>query len=131
MPAPLEADFLNILDTARMLPATLGQSLYEPVAMMKETAGASELFYVRSPNYDAEGEYTEERFVVLKANSKARKDITSSSVRASFVKRREALIAEGILKEDERFYVFQKDILFKTPSGTSALIKEARAKLNC
>lgn len=95
--------------------------LFEPVAMTKGTAGASELFYARSANYDAEDEYTEEGFVVLKG-SKARKEITPSSVGASFVKRREALIAEGILKEDERFYIFQKDVLFKTPSGASDLV---------
>jgi predicted GIY-YIG superfamily endonuclease len=120
-PAPLEADCLDIFDTARMLLATLGQPLFEPVAMTKGTVGASEPFYARSANYDAEGEYTEEGFVVLKG-SKARKEITPSSVGASFVKRREALIAEGALREEEQCYVFQKDVLFKTPSGASDLV---------
>jgi hypothetical protein len=120
-PAPLEADCLDIFDIARMLLATLGQPLFEPVAMPKNAASPTELFYARKPNYDAAGEYTEEGFVVLKG-SKARKDTTPSSIGTSLVKRRDELIANGTLKDEGGFYVFQRDVLFKTPSGASDVV---------
>ncbi len=120
-PPPLEADCLDIFDTARMLLATLGQPLFEPIAMPRNAARPVELFCAKTSNYDAAGEYTEEGFVVLKG-SKARKDITPSSIGTSLVKRRDELITNGTLKDAGEFYVFQRDVLFKTPSGASDVV---------
>nr|WP_239151066.1 DUF4357 domain-containing protein [Burkholderia pseudomallei] len=40
-------------------------------------------------------------------------------------KRRQQLIAEGVLKLEDGFYVFQRDVLFKSPSGASDAITGA------
>ncbi|MBI1891252.1 MAG: GIY-YIG nuclease family protein [Burkholderiales bacterium] len=117
-PAPLEADCMDVFDTARTLLATLGQPIFEPVALAKSSITTQDIFYMKGPGYEAEGEYTEEGFVVLKG-SKARIEVKSSASTTWFAKRRATLLAEETLKEENGFYVFQKDVLFKTPSGAS------------
>jgi hypothetical protein len=123
-PAPLEADCQDFFDTIRTLIATLGQPVFEPLAKAKEAAGTDELFYYRSPNYDAVGQYTEEGLVVLKG-SKARKDVAPSMAKHKASTRREALIAEGALVLDGNYFVFQRDVLFKSPSGASDTVSGA------
>lgn len=120
-PAPLEADCMDIFDTTRTLLATLGQPIFEPLATAKEQLLTDDVFYLRSATYDAVGEYTEEGFVVLKG-SRARKEIAPSLLNTSFVKRRQALVADGSLKEQDGYLVLQRDVLFKTPSGASDIM---------
>lgn len=123
-PAPLEADCQDIFDTLRTLIATLGQPVFEPLAKAKEDVGKDELFYCRSANYDATGQYTEEGLVVLKG-SKARKDVAPSMAKYKTGSRRGTLIAEGALVLEGNHYVFQRDVLFKTPSGASDAVTGA------
>lgn len=123
-PSPLEADCQEIFDTVRTLVATLGQPVFESLAKAKEEAASAELFYCKSPNYEATGQYTEEGMVVLKG-SKAKKDAAPSMSKWKFTKRRDALIAEGALKLEGSHYVFQRDVLFKSPSGASDTIAGA------
>lgn len=123
-PAPLEADCLDIFDTLRTLIATLGQPVFEPLAKAKEAAGTDELFYLRSANYDAIGQYTEEGLVVLKG-SRAKKEVAPSWTKYKTSSRREGLIAEGALQLDGSHYVFQRDVLFKSPSGASDTVTGA------
>lgn len=120
-PAPLEADCFDIFDTARMLLATLGQPLFEPIAKAKGTLSSEDFFYFRGVNYEATGEYTAEGFVVLKGG-KARKEIAQSLANTSFVKRRKALLDDGSLADVDGQLVFQRDVLFKTPSGASDIV---------
>ncbi len=121
-PKPLEADCRDIFETMRMLLATLGQPIFEPLAKPKEVAAKSdELFFCSYAGTDATGEYTEEGFVVLKG-SKARLEMTPSMVKAGSDKRRQALIADGTLAVENGFVVFQKAVLFKTPSGASDMV---------
>lgn len=126
-PAPLEADCLEIFDTLRTLVATLGQPVFE--AFTKSQAAGhnpaeTDTFYLHSAKYDAIGEYTAEGMVVLKG-SKARKDIVASMAQTRLVPKRQGLIDEGVLKLDGNFYVFQRDFLFKSPSGAAAMVRGA------
>lgn len=123
-PAPLEADCLEIFDTVRTLVATLGQPIFEPLAKAKEELANNELFYCKSASYDAVAQYTEEGMVVLKG-SRARKDTAPSMAKWKFTKRRDGLIAEGALQFDGTHYVFQRDVLFKSPSGATDTIAGA------
>lgn len=123
-PAPLEADCLEIFATARTLLATLGQPIFEPLARPDEPSSSDELFYCKTSKYDAVGQYTEEGFVVLKG-SKARKDATPAMANTNVGKRRQAMIADGALKLEGDFYIFQKDVLFKTPSGAGDAVTGA------
>jgi predicted GIY-YIG superfamily endonuclease len=120
-PPWLEADCQDIFDTMRTLVATLGQPVFEPLALAKEQTTPDDVFYCRSAACEAIGQYTEEGMVVLKG-SKARIDVAPSMANLSPAKRRQALIKEGTLKLDGNAYVFQQDVLFKSPSGASDLV---------
>ena len=123
-PAPLEADCQDIFDTMRTLLATLGQPCFEPLAKSKDQVKSDELFYCKSANYDAVGQYTEEGLVVLKG-SKARIEVAPSMDKWKASKRRDVLISEGALKLEGTHYVFQQDVLFKSPSGASDFVAGA------
>ena len=120
-PPWLEADCQEIFDTIRTLVATMGQPVFEPLALGKEKVTQENVFYCKSANYDAVGEYTEEGMVVLKG-SKARTEVAPSMVPMSAGKRRQGLIDDGRLKLDGSSYVFQEDVLFKSPSGASDVV---------
>lgn len=120
-PQPLEADCQEIFETVRTLVATMGQPIFEPLTIQKEQVTQEDVFYCKSGNYDATGQYTEEGLVVLKG-SKARIDVVPSMVAMSAGKRRQSLIDEGVLKLDGKTYVFQQDVLFKSPSGASDVV---------
>lgn len=126
-PAPLEADCQDIFDTLRTLVATIGQPVFEPLAKSKDgtdTNGTANNFHMRSAKYDASAEYTAEGMVVL-AGSKAKKDMAPSVAKGPFGKRRQGLVADGTLKLEGDFYVFQRDVLFKSPSGASDTVAGA------
>jgi hypothetical protein len=123
-PAPLEADCWEIFDTSRTLIATMGQPVFEPLAKAKDTVTEEEVFYCKASSYDAVGQYTEEGLVVLKG-SKARIKITPGMASTSFAKRRQGLIEDGTLKQEGNVYVFQRDVLFKSPSGASDIVAGA------
>lgn len=123
-PAPLEADCWEIFDTLRTLIATLGQPVLEPLVKAKDQATAADYFYCKASNYDAVGQYTEEGLVVLKG-SEARIRITPNMAAGALGKRRQALVEDGTLKEDGDAYVFQRDVLFKSPSGASDIVAGA------
>jgi hypothetical protein len=123
-PAPLEADCQEIFETVRTLIATLGQPVFEPLTKANASTTPEDVFYCRSATYDATGQYTEEGLVVLKG-SKARKDAAPSMAKYKTSTRREVLIAEGAMLLDGNFYVFQRDVLFKSPSGASDTIAGA------
>lgn len=120
-PAPLEADCEDIFETMRTLVATMGQPVFEPLALGKDIAPPQDVFFCKGTAYDAVAEYTEEGVVVLKG-SKARTEVAPSMVTMSAGKKRQSLIDDGRLKLEGNFYVFQEDVLFGSPSGASDVV---------
>jgi hypothetical protein len=120
-PPWLEADCREIFETIRTLVATMGQPVFEPLALGKEKVTSEDVFYCKSASYDAVGEYTEEGMVVLKG-SKARTEVAPSMVSMSAGKKRQGLIEDGRLKLDGNSYIFQEDVLFRSPSGASDVV---------
>lgn len=132
-PAWLEADCEDIFETIRTLVSTLGQNFMESLAIPIARKSASpdsgdasnndaELFYCYWQDEAlATAQYTEEGMVVLKG-SKSRVDGVPSFEGASAYRRKQKLIAAGALILEGNYYVFQEDILFRTPSGASDLI---------
>jgi len=118
-PAPMEADCQEVFETMSTLIATLGQPVFE--SFIKEK---TEQFFLRSTKYEAVGQYTEEGMVVL-AGSKARKDIATSMANTPLVPKRQSLVDDGALKLEGDFYMFQRDVLFKSPSGAAAMVRGA------
>ncbi|KQX89065.1 DUF4357 domain-containing protein [Variovorax sp. Root473] len=132
-PPSLEADCQEIFDTIRTLVSTLGQPIFEPLAVRREApqnVGAPTvtqtnpepqlLFRCKGPGAEATGQYTEEGMVVLKG-SHARMDVVASTP-ASTERDRQRLIASGELKREGDAYVFQRDVLFQAPSRASNVV---------
>lgn len=118
-PPALEADCMDIYDTLRTLIATLGQPVFEPLAKTKEAALPDELYYLKSPAYEATAQYTTEGMVVMKGST-ARKDLAASVPRMKA--KRDALVADGGIVLVGDVYVFQRDILFESPSAAAAMV---------
>jgi hypothetical protein len=116
-PAPLEADCLEIFDTGRILLATLGYPVFEPVAFggTKTATPGDEVFYLKASGAEARGLYTPEGFVVLK-DSVGRRANVPSIIGTSDERFRNKLIESGVMREVGEQVVFQKDHLFKAPS---------------
>lgn len=62
--------------------------------------------------------------MVLKG-SEARNGITPGMASTSLGKRRQGLIDDWTLKLEGDIYVFQRDVLFKSPSGASDIVAGA------
>lgn len=120
-PAPLEADCLEMFDTAKTLLATLGYPIFDPVAMPAVQATQQELFYCKGPGADGRGLYTTEGFVVLKGST-ARKENVASIVGTSVERMREKLLSAGVFAIEGQNYIFQKDHLFGSPSSAAMAV---------
>jgi hypothetical protein len=115
-PALLEADCLEIFDTGRTLLATLGYSLFDPVARAVTKADEpNELFFCTAVGVKGRGQFTEEGFVVLNGSVGRRKSVPSISGTAD-ERFRLKLIDAQVMKVSEETLVFQKDYLFNSPS---------------
>lgn len=132
-PPWLEADCQEIFDTIRTLVSTLGQPIFEPLAVRREVSEGVGVpavaqaepapqvpFRCKGPGADATGQYTEEGMVVLKG-SQARMDVVASTP-ASTQRNRQRLITSGELKLEGDAYVFQRDVLFQAPSRASNVV---------
>jgi hypothetical protein len=133
-PAWLEADCLEIFDTIRTLMSTLGQQVFEPLVKKAELAvpvmadrpvapvpTPENLQMLRCSGPEgaaAMGQYTEEGMVVLKG-SRARGEAVASLATG---RPRQRLIDSGDLVLDQGTYIFQKDVLFPSPSGASNVV---------
>jgi len=53
------------------------------------------------------------------------RNMAPSMSKGSFGKKRQGLIADGALKLEGEFYVFQRNVLFKSPSGASDTVTGA------
>jgi len=112
-PAPLEADCLEIFETAGILLSTLGFPVFEP---MVEGAGrGGEIFLCTASGTSGRGLYTDDGFVVLKGSTGRRENVPS--IRGTSDERfREKLIEAGIMRVEGEKVVFERNHLFGSPS---------------
>ncbi|MDP9902140.1 GIY-YIG nuclease family protein [Variovorax ginsengisoli] len=134
-PAWLEADCQEIFDTIRTLVSTLGQQVFEPLAVRPAPSplpgdaptsqvqlDSAQLFRCAgAQGGDATGQYTEEGMVVLKG-SRARGEAVASMIPMSAGKHRQRLIDAGDLTPDDGSFVFSRDVLFRSPSGAADVV---------
>ena len=120
-PAPLEADCAEIHATVRVLLATLGHPLFEPLARPDVVQRSTELFVCRASGADARGLYTEEGFVVL-AGSSGRLETVPSFRTHGYHRVREQLLEQGVLMAEGERIRFVRDHLFASPSGAAACV---------
>lgn len=112
-----EYDLLDNFETLKMLLATLGYPLFEEKRKAKTV---KELFYCKGKEANAQGELTDDGFVVYKgsfANAQTSKTI------GNWVKNlRLSMLEDKILIEKNGVLEFQEDFIFKSPSAASATI---------
>lgn len=114
-PAPMEADCLEIFETAQTLLATLGHPMFDPVAQPSQETAPQDYLYCTVSGVDGRGLYTQEGFVVL-AGSVGRKENMPSIAGTSNASFRDKLVANGTLGVNGDTLVFTKDHLFRSPS---------------
>jgi len=114
-PAPLEADCLEIFETGQILLSTLGYPVFDSVAKPASSEKSEELFYCKGSNTQGRGLYTPEGFVVLKG-SIGRKENVQSIIDTSGHRLRQRLLKSGVMREEGKTVIFEKDHLFRSPS---------------
>jgi hypothetical protein len=124
-PAPLEADCLEIFDTARTLLATLGYPVFAPVAKEAQNENEAEIYYCQQSGADGRGQYTSEGFVVLKG-SVARIENTPSLGQA-LERKRHKMLEEGIFTVEGDKWLVTKDFLVNSPSMAAIILMGRRA----
>ncbi|MDF1839231.1 MAG: GIY-YIG nuclease family protein [Planctomycetota bacterium] len=120
-PAPLEADCMEIFETASTLITTLGYPLFEPIARRSDSSDELAEFLCNGNGSTGRGTYTQEGFVVFKGSS-GPKASTDSLSKHSYAKLRPRLISEGAIEEVADRVVFLKDYLFASPSAAAVAL---------
>ena len=111
-----EYDLLDNFETAKILLATLGYPIFEE----KRKASKKDVFICQGKDAIAEGELTDEGFLVYKGG---RCTLNESRALGRWVRiLRKQLLTDHILKIENGQYVFQSDYLFKSPSAAAATI---------
>lgn len=120
-PAPLQADCLEMFDTARTLLATLGHPLFDAVAGGTGASAPAEEFVCRASGSDGRGLYTEEGFVVLKGSVGRLRSVPSITGTADD-NLRQRLLQQGVMRAEGDTVVFQRDHLFRSPSSAAVAL---------
>ncbi|BDU40839.1 GIY-YIG nuclease family protein [Vibrio nigripulchritudo] len=113
---PLKADCDEIHDVGSLLLATLGYPIFEALTEQTKTK-AEQTFVCNRAGVNAKGIYTNEGMVVLKGSSAPM--TTKRKTDQRFYDKRDALRDKGVVSTEGDRFVFQRDYLFRTPSGAS------------
>jgi hypothetical protein len=124
----IRADLWEIFETGSLLLQSLGFPLFEPLIPSAKSSASSdnETWHLAGRGAKATATLTNEGIVVHKG-SVCSKDFTPSAQGAYFEKRREKMIADGILKATEQGFVFLEDYRFRSPSGAAAVMSGRHA----
>jgi hypothetical protein len=114
-PAPLAADCMEIYDTMRILLATLGHPVFEPVLKRQALQLEGDELFCNSSGANGRGIYTDEGLVVLKGSTGRAKNVPSIEG-TSDERFRNKLIEQGVMHVEGERVVFHKDHLFRSPS---------------
>ncbi len=118
-PPPLEADCLEFHETADTLLATLGFPVFEPLARVSSTE-EQDVFYCTRSGADGRCLYKSEGVVVL-AGSSGRAE-TVASIGENYRRQRDLLVEQGVARIEGDRFVFARDHLFRSPSGSACVL---------
>lgn len=121
----IQADLWEIFETGSLLLQSLGYPLFVPLIPTGPDPEENS-WYLRRRGAEAAATFTSEGFVVHKGST-CSKDLTKSAIGAPFAKRREKMIAEGIIADNGKGLVFSEDYVFKSPSGAASVVMGAHA----
>lgn len=113
-----EEDFaLQFFDEIKLILGTLGYPIFEKI---KKAQSQDEIFYCQKKYALAEGNLTENGFVIYKDSKANKEDRPSSNLSISLL--RKSLLDNGILKEENGVLVFTEDFVASSPSMAAAII---------
>ena len=120
------ADLWEIFETGSLLLQSLGYPIFEPLIAKKQSNGTKEddeesEWFLKGPQAKAEAVLTTDG-IVVRAGSLCRLKFADSAAGGPVVKKRDGLVADGILKQNGESYEFTEDYLFKSPSGAASIV---------
>ncbi len=122
LPESREYDLLDNFDTLKILLATLGYPLFES---KRKAISKKETFICKGKKAIAEGEMTDDGFVVYKGGKCTLEETPTAG--KWIIGMRTRLVEDHILKEDNGVLVFQSDHIFNSPSAAAGTILARRA----
>ncbi|MGY6647741.1 GIY-YIG nuclease family protein [Wenyingzhuangia sp. IMCC45574] len=114
----MEADLLDSFETITILLSTLGFPVYEEISKQEEIT--QDLFYLNGREVKAEGDLINEGFVVYKGSQVSK--TTVPSCHGYLLNLRDKLIANKILIENDMYYEFNENYIFKSPSTAVGVV---------
>jgi len=123
VPEWMAADVAEVFETLDVLLGTLGYPIFE--ASARDADSGDQVFVCRRGGAEARGVYNEEGFVVLKG-SIAREETTSSS-HDTVGPKREEMIGNGLLTRTPEGYLFERNMVFSSPSAAASLVTGSSA----
>lgn len=122
----IHADLGEIFETGSLLLESLGYPLFKPLIPKLDAVPVEETWHLSRRGAQARATFTSEGLVVHKG-SVCSKDFTPKAKDAPLAKRRQKLIASGIIERTAQGPVFTEDYRFQSPSGAAAVICGASA----
>ena len=122
IPETREHDLLDNFETIKILLATLGFPIFEEKRKAKST---KEIYYCKGKDAIAEGEMTDDGFVVYKGGKCTLIESASAGKWVNDIRSR--LLDDFILIEENNLLVFQADHIFNSPSAAASSILARRA----
>jgi len=117
IPESREYDLLDNFETLKILLATLGYPIFE---QKRESSITKELFYCKGKNSNAEGELTDDGFVVYKGSTANSNE--TSKIGPWIRQLRSKLMDGGILTQNQSEIQFSADHIFNSPSAAAATV---------
>jgi len=114
-----QAVMTEFISNLRILINTLGYKVLEPLADAKEKQ--RDLYFIKAARgANAKAVVTNEGVVVIEGSEIATSTVPSMA--SAFIKQRQKLIDQGVIKKTDAKLVFTKDYLFSSPSTAAAVV---------
>lgn len=117
IPESREYDLLDNFETLKILLATLGYPLFES---KRKVNGNKDIFTCKGKKASAEGEMSDDGFVVYKGGKCNLEETPTLGKWAHNMRRK--FIVDGILEEENGILVFKSDHIFNSPSAAAATV---------
>ena len=121
----IQADLHEIFETGALLLQSLGYPIFQPLigaTSGNKTGGVSDTeWQLKGPHAKASAVLTSEG-IVVRSGSLCRKKFAKSAEDNPVVKKRDELVANGILTAKGNSFEFTEDFAFKSPSGAASIV---------
>jgi hypothetical protein len=122
LPESDREDMEVFLSRIKQLLPVLGSDILEPITQLAAKAQPGGVLHCRIKGAEGHGQRTVNGFVVFKGSTAVKEGRPSSEHYPYVMARRRQLIDDGILEENNGFFVFTQDTEFPSPSAAAAVI---------